>query len=79
MNGILLPFILVSMVVLINKKDLMSELVNGPIYNAITWATTIGPDSSDDGHGGNGIPSVTGIGCSRSVGGPLVRAGVCQR
>lgn len=30
------------MVLLINRKDLMGELVNGPIYNAITWATTIG-------------------------------------
>jgi Mn2+/Fe2+ NRAMP family transporter len=27
-------------VLLINKRELMGELVNGPIYNAITWATT---------------------------------------
>jgi Mn2+/Fe2+ NRAMP family transporter len=40
MNGVLLPFILVLMVLLINKRELMGELVNGPIYNAITWATT---------------------------------------
>jgi Mn2+/Fe2+ NRAMP family transporter len=39
MNGVLLPFILVLMVLLINNRGLMGELVNGPIYNAITWAT----------------------------------------
>jgi Mn2+/Fe2+ NRAMP family transporter len=40
MNGILLPFILVLMVLLINKRALMGEFVNGPIYNVVAWATS---------------------------------------
>jgi Mn2+/Fe2+ NRAMP family transporter len=41
MNGVLLPFILVLMVMLINEKDLMGEFVNGRAYNIVVWATTI--------------------------------------
>ncbi len=41
MNGILLPFILVFMVMLVNRKSLMGKFVNGPVYNAVTWVTTI--------------------------------------
>jgi Mn2+/Fe2+ NRAMP family transporter len=40
-NGILLPFVLIFMLRLINRKDLMGEYTNGPIFNAIAWATTI--------------------------------------
>jgi NRAMP (natural resistance-associated macrophage protein)-like metal ion transporter len=41
-NGILLPFVLIFMLVLINRKKLMGDAVNGPIFNVIAWATVIG-------------------------------------
>jgi Mn2+/Fe2+ NRAMP family transporter len=41
LNGMLLPFILIFMILLINKKGLMKEWVNPPFYNAIAWATVI--------------------------------------
>lgn len=40
-NGIVLPFVLVFMLLLVNKKDLMGEHVNSPLYNVVAWATTI--------------------------------------
>jgi NRAMP (natural resistance-associated macrophage protein)-like metal ion transporter len=40
-NGIVLPFVLIFMLVLINKKELMGEYVNKPLFNAIAWATTV--------------------------------------
>jgi NRAMP (natural resistance-associated macrophage protein)-like metal ion transporter len=40
-NGILLPFILVFMLLLINREKLMGEYRNGRAFNAIAWATTI--------------------------------------
>jgi Mn2+/Fe2+ NRAMP family transporter len=42
MNGVLLPFILILMVLLINERDLMGDFVNGRGYNIVAWATTIG-------------------------------------
>ncbi len=39
-NGMLLPFILVFMLLLINKEKLMGAYRNGPIFNAIAWMTT---------------------------------------
>lgn len=41
LNGALLPFILIFMLVLINKKELMGEFKNGPIFNTIAWVTAI--------------------------------------
>ena len=41
MNGVLLPFVLLFMLRLVNDKALMGSFTNGPVYNAITWATTI--------------------------------------
>lgn len=41
LNGILLPFILIFVLILINKVELMGEFVNGKIYNTITWFTVI--------------------------------------
>jgi NRAMP (natural resistance-associated macrophage protein)-like metal ion transporter len=38
-NGILLPFVLIFMLILINNKDLMGEYVNGPILNGLSWVT----------------------------------------
>jgi NRAMP (natural resistance-associated macrophage protein)-like metal ion transporter len=40
-NGIVLPFVLVFMLLLVNKKDLMGEYVSSPLYNVIAWATTV--------------------------------------
>ncbi len=41
MNGVLLPFVLVFMLLLVNKKSLMGAYVNGPTYNIVAWATVI--------------------------------------
>jgi Mn2+/Fe2+ NRAMP family transporter len=40
-NGIVLPFVLIFMLLLINKSELMGKHVNGTWFNAIAWATTI--------------------------------------
>jgi Mn2+/Fe2+ NRAMP family transporter len=40
-NGVLLPFLLIFMLVLINKKDLMGEYRNSKAINVIAWATCI--------------------------------------
>jgi NRAMP (natural resistance-associated macrophage protein)-like metal ion transporter len=39
-NGAVLPFVLIFMLLLINKKDLMGDYVNKPTFNIIAWATT---------------------------------------
>ncbi|HET7339914.1 MAG TPA: Nramp family divalent metal transporter [Methylomirabilota bacterium] len=41
MNGVLLPFVLVLMVLLINQHGLMGTFVNGRAYNLVAWATTV--------------------------------------
>ena len=41
LNGMLLPFILIFMILLINKYALMKEWVNPRAYNFIAWATVI--------------------------------------
>jgi len=40
-NGVVLPFVLIFMLLLINKKDLMGEYVNTRTFNVIAWATTV--------------------------------------
>jgi NRAMP (natural resistance-associated macrophage protein)-like metal ion transporter len=40
-NGMVLPFVLIFMLLLINDKKLMGDHTNGPLFNAITWITTI--------------------------------------
>lgn len=40
-NGIMLPFVLIFILKLINKKELMEEYVNSKLFNRIAWATTI--------------------------------------
>src|SRR2546423_1124127 len=40
-NGVVLPFVLIFMLILINKKELMGEYINTPLFNAVAWATTI--------------------------------------
>jgi NRAMP (natural resistance-associated macrophage protein)-like metal ion transporter len=41
LNGVLLPFILIFMVLLINRKDLMGEWVNPRWFNLISWLTVV--------------------------------------
>jgi Mn2+/Fe2+ NRAMP family transporter len=36
-----LPFVLIFMLLLINKKELMEEHVNTRLFNVIAWATTV--------------------------------------
>jgi len=40
-NGIVLPAVLFFILFLINDKKLMMGYTNGPVFNAITWATSI--------------------------------------
>jgi len=39
LNGILLPIVMIFVVLLVNRRDLMHEWTNGPIYNLIAWAS----------------------------------------
>jgi Mn2+/Fe2+ NRAMP family transporter len=41
LNGVVLPFVLVFMLVLINKTELMGEYVNTRLFNVVAWATTV--------------------------------------
>ena len=38
-NGIALPFVLVFMLLLVNRGKLMGNAINGPIFNFIAWTT----------------------------------------
>ncbi|NVN93309.1 MAG: Nramp family divalent metal transporter [Desulfuromonadales bacterium] len=40
-NGVMLPFVLVFMLLLINNKDLMGEYINTKTFNRIAWTTVI--------------------------------------
>ena len=40
-NGVVLPFVLVFMLLLVNKKELMGSHVNSRLFNVIAWATTV--------------------------------------
>lgn len=40
-NGVMLPFVLIFMLILINNKELMGEYVNSITFNRIAWATVI--------------------------------------
>jgi Mn2+/Fe2+ NRAMP family transporter len=40
-NGAVLPFVLIFMLLLINKKELMGEYANKRTFNIIAWATTV--------------------------------------
>ena len=39
LNGILLPIVMIFVVLLVNRRDLMHEWTNGPIYNLIAWGS----------------------------------------
>jgi NRAMP (natural resistance-associated macrophage protein)-like metal ion transporter len=40
-NGLMLPFVLVFVILLINNTKIMGEYVNSKGYNAISWATVV--------------------------------------
>lgn len=40
-NGVMLPFVLIFMLILINNKSLMGEYTNSKTYNGIAWSTVI--------------------------------------
>jgi NRAMP (natural resistance-associated macrophage protein)-like metal ion transporter len=40
-NGVVLPFVLIFMLLLINKKELMGEYVNSRLFNGVAWLTTV--------------------------------------
>ncbi len=40
-NGVLLPFVLIYMVLLINRKGLMKEWTNTHLYNLIAWTSVV--------------------------------------
>ena len=40
-NGMVLPFVLIFMLLLINKRELMGKYVNSRLYNWTAWATTV--------------------------------------
>jgi Mn2+/Fe2+ NRAMP family transporter len=40
-NGLALPFVLVSVLQLVNTREVMGEYTNGVGYNIVAWATTI--------------------------------------
>jgi NRAMP (natural resistance-associated macrophage protein)-like metal ion transporter len=41
LNGIVLPFVLIFMLLLINKKELMGEFKNTAFYNIVAWGTVV--------------------------------------
>lgn len=40
-NGVLLPFVLIYMIILVNKKSLMREWTNSRSYNVVAWASVV--------------------------------------
>ena len=40
-NGILLPFVLIFILLLVNNRELMGEHVNGRFYNGLSWISVI--------------------------------------
>lgn len=40
-NGVMLPFVLIFMLILINNRDLMGDYVNSRTYNVISWVTIV--------------------------------------
>ena len=41
LNGILLPVVMIFIVKLVNRRDLMHEWTNGPIYNLVAWTAVV--------------------------------------
>jgi Mn2+/Fe2+ NRAMP family transporter len=40
-NGVAIPFVLILMLLLVNKKDLMGEFVNSRAYNVLSWVIAV--------------------------------------
>lgn len=40
-NGVVLPFVLICMLLLVNDKRLMGRYVNGPVFNTVAWVTVV--------------------------------------
>lgn len=40
-NGLLLPVLLISILFLVNRRDLMGDYVNSTLYNVVAWLSTI--------------------------------------
>ena len=40
-NGFLLPFVLIFILLLVNRRDLMGEQVNNRTFNAVAWTTSV--------------------------------------
>ena len=40
-NGIMLPFVLIFMLLLINNKDIMGDFTNSRTFNVIAWSTVV--------------------------------------
>jgi Mn2+/Fe2+ NRAMP family transporter len=40
-NGVLLPFVLIFMLILVNNKELMGSYINTRILNIISWITVV--------------------------------------
>jgi len=40
-DGILLPFVLIFVLILINDRDIMGKYVNRRLFNYIAWATVV--------------------------------------
>ena len=40
-NGVLLPFILIFMILLVNKQRVMHDWVNSPLYNVVAWSAVV--------------------------------------
>lgn len=41
LNGVILPFILFAVLLLVNNRELMGRYVNGPIYNTLAWVIAV--------------------------------------
>jgi NRAMP (natural resistance-associated macrophage protein)-like metal ion transporter len=41
-NGILLPIILIYVLKIVNDRSVMGDHVNGPVYNTLAWAFSVG-------------------------------------
>jgi Mn2+/Fe2+ NRAMP family transporter len=40
-NGALLPFVLIFMIMLVNRKKLMGEWTNSRLYNTVAWTAVV--------------------------------------
>ncbi len=50
-NGVVLPFVLIFMLLLTNDKELMGEHVNSRGFNIVAWTTVVRDDRADAGDG----------------------------